>query len=186
MAAYAGEGASKHFPTTRLRKLGNGQAAPPPKQPHQSLQMLTFDDTGGDDALGCSPITSRDNAGLIQVGPRHHHLLQVLSKGGGGGIKLPAVSPTGLPGARNPRRHKVAPFWLLACQRLAAKLPSFRKGPLSSATPPTQASQPAFSQALDSAFRQHVRLLGGPKLSGGRTRSSVLLQSALECPRESI
>ena len=38
----------------------------------------TFDGAGGDDALCCSTITPRYNGGLVEIGTRHHHLLQVL------------------------------------------------------------------------------------------------------------
>lgn len=42
------------------------------------LEDPTFDGAGGDDALGRTPVATRYNARLIQVGPRDHHLLQVL------------------------------------------------------------------------------------------------------------
>lgn len=38
----------------------------------------TFDAAGWNDAPCWSSIASRDNAGFIQVGSRHHHLLQIL------------------------------------------------------------------------------------------------------------
>ncbi|KAG8137208.1 hypothetical protein E2320_005737 [Naja naja] len=126
----------------RLRKLGNGQAVfPTPTPPHHSLQMLTFDDTGGDDALGRSPITSRDNAGLVQVGPRHHHLLQVLR---GEGRKNQAASclPSRAASCKEPQVTQGTIFVAAGLSMmttkispLTAQLPSFRKGPLFSHFP---------------------------------------------------
>lgn len=38
----------------------------------------TFDGAGGNDALCRASVTSGHNRGLVQVGTRHHDLLQVL------------------------------------------------------------------------------------------------------------
>lgn len=43
-----------------------------------SFSSSTFDGAGRNDAPCRSSITSWDNAGFIQVGSRHHHLLQIL------------------------------------------------------------------------------------------------------------
>lgn len=40
--------------------------------------MNTFDGASWNDATCRSTVTSGDNAGFIQVGSRHHYLLQIL------------------------------------------------------------------------------------------------------------
>lgn len=61
--------------------------SPPPGHPASHLSQLcpsgshcTFDGAGGDDALSGAPVATRHNAGFVEVGPRYHHLLQVLGE----------------------------------------------------------------------------------------------------------
>lgn len=77
---------------------------------------LTFDGAGGDDALGCAPVAPRHDAGLVQVGSQHHHLLQVLQRtrgagaGGGGEGGGPLRRPRNRQGPRR-ERQGAAPDW---------------------------------------------------------------------------
>lgn len=57
--------------------------SPVPACPHGAQPLPTFDRAGGDDAFGGAPVAARHDAGFVEVGPRHHHLLQVLGEQSG-------------------------------------------------------------------------------------------------------
>lgn len=72
----------------------------------------TFDTAGWDDAPCRSSITSRDNTGFIQVGSRHHHLLQIL-------MELKQINTMY-------KLFKVS-AWMLKCTKTLSSLDNFMK-----------------------------------------------------------
>lgn len=143
MAACTGEGTSKQSQPAGRESWAMAEAA----LPQQFLQMLTFDDAGGDDALGRSPITSGDNAGLVQVGPRHHHLLQVLGKGVGGeesSLQPPAQQGRQGQGAPGDTRRHLCHGWTVDNGQALGRTPFLQP-------PPPGLSASPLNSALESS-----------------------------------